>query len=63
MTPVLQRIFTALAVTPQGTDDEIQLAELRREYLNFLVVVLNHGLGSVLVSNSKELSYRILPPD
>jgi exportin-T len=53
MTPVLQRIFTALAVTPSGTDDEIQLAELRREYLNFLTVVLNHGLGSVLVSNSK----------
>lgn len=51
MSPVLQRIFTALAVTPSGTDDEIQLAELRREYLNFIVVVLNHGLGSVLVSN------------
>jgi exportin-T len=53
MTPVLQRIFTALAVTPSGTDDEIQLAELRREYLNFITVVLNQNLGSVLVSNSK----------
>jgi exportin-T len=53
MTPVLERIFTALAVTPSGTDDEIQLAELRREYLNFIIVVLNQGLGSVLVSNSK----------
>lgn len=56
MTPVLQRIFTALAVTPSGTDDEIQLAELRREYLNFIIVVLNHGLGSVLVSNGKQAS-------
>ena len=53
MSPVLQRIFTALAVTPSGTDDEIQLAELRREYLNFIIVVLNQGLGSVLVSNGK----------
>jgi exportin-T len=53
MTPVLQRIFTALAVTPSGTDDEIQLAELRREYLNFITVVLNQDLGSVLVSNGK----------
>jgi exportin-T len=53
MTPVLQRIFTALATTPSGTDDEIQLAELRREYLNFIIVVLNQGLGSVLVSNSR----------
>jgi exportin-T len=56
MTPVLQRIFTALGTTPSGTDDEIQLAELRREYLNFIVVVLNQGLGSVLVSNSKLLA-------
>jgi exportin-T len=53
MSPVLQRIFTALAVVPSGTDDEIQLAELRREYLNFIVVVLNQGLGSVFVSNGK----------
>lgn len=52
-TPVLQRILTALAVTPSGTDDEIQLAELRREYLNFITVVLNQNLGSVLVSNGK----------
>jgi exportin-T len=56
MTPVLQRIFTALAVTPSGTDDEIQLAELRRDYLNFIIVVLNHGLGSVFVSNGKQVS-------
>lgn len=54
MTPVLQRIFTALAVTPSGTDDEIQLTELRREYLNFITVVLQHGLGSVFVSNGKQ---------
>lgn len=57
MTPVLQRIFTALAVTPSGTDDEIQLAELRREYLNFITVVLNHGLGSVLVSNANQATF------
>lgn len=56
MSPVLQRIFTALAVVPSGTDDEIQLAELRREYLNFIVVVLNQGLGSVFVSNGKSNS-------
>lgn len=53
LTPLLQRIFTALAVTPSGTDDEIQLAELRREYLNFIFVVLGHGLGSVFVSEGK----------
>ncbi|KAF2632563.1 Exportin-T [Macroventuria anomochaeta] len=57
MTPVLQRIFTALAVTPSGTDDEIQLAELRREYLNFITVVLNQNLGSVLVSNANQATF------
>lgn len=57
MTPVLQRIFTALAVTPSGTDDEIQLAELRREYLNFITVVLNQNLGSVLVSSANQATF------
>jgi exportin-T len=57
MTPVLQRIFTALAVTPSGTDDEIQLAELRREYLNFVTVVLNQNLGSVLVSAANQATF------
>lgn len=56
LTPLLQRIFTALGVTPSGTDDEIQLAELRREYLNFILVVLTNGLGNVFVSNG-ELSH------
>lgn len=53
LTPLLQRIFTTLAVVPTGTDDEIQLAELRREYLNLILALLGHGLGSVLVSNGK----------
>ncbi|KAF2132290.1 Exportin-T [Dothidotthia symphoricarpi CBS 119687] len=57
MTPVLQRIFTALAVTPSGTDDEIQLTELRREYLNFITLVLQYGLGSVLVSNANQATF------
>ncbi|KAH7126753.1 Exportin-T [Dendryphion nanum] len=54
LSPLFQRIFTALAVTPTGTDDEIQLAELRREYLNFIMAVLSNGLGSVFVSNTNQ---------
>jgi exportin-T len=53
LTPLLQRIFASLAEPTAGTDDEIQLGELRREYLNFLLILLNQDLGSVLVSNSK----------
>jgi exportin-T len=52
LTPLLQRIFARLGETPQGTDDEIQLGDLRREYLSFLGVVLSSDLAGVLVSTS-----------
>lgn len=55
LTPLLQRVFNALGEPTTGTDDEIQLAELRREYLNFILIILNQNLESVLVSNSKQL--------
>lgn len=57
LTPLLQRIFTALATTPTGTDDMIQLQELRREYLNFISVVLGQGLGSVFVSDTNQATF------
>ncbi|KAF2110054.1 Exportin-T [Lophiotrema nucula] len=60
LTPLLQRIFNALGVAPTGTDDEIQLAELRREYLNFISTLLNHGLGSVLVSNANQATFQTI---
>lgn len=53
-TPLLQRIFQALSEATSGTDDEIQLGELRREYLNFLLMVLGNDLGSVMVSATNQ---------
>lgn len=53
LTPFLQRVFAGIAEPVAGTDDEIQLTELKREYLGFLLVILNNGLESVLVSESK----------
>lgn len=50
LTPLLQRIFASFAEPTTGTDDEIQLGELRREYLNFLIVLLSNNLESILVS-------------
>ncbi len=50
LTPFLQRVFAGIAEPVTGTDDEIQLVELKREYLGFLLVILNNGLESVLVS-------------
>ena len=50
LTPFLQTVFTGIADPPTGTDDEIQLAEIKREYLGFLLVILNNNLEGVLVS-------------
>ncbi|KAF2205915.1 Exportin-T [Delitschia confertaspora ATCC 74209] len=54
LTPLLQRVFAAFAEPVNGTDDAIQLAELRREYLNFILILLMHDLGSILVSNTNQ---------
>ncbi|GAW11107.1 hypothetical protein ANO14919_004470 [Xylariales sp. No.14919] len=54
LTPLLQRVFGGLGEPINGTDDEIQLAELRREYLTFLGIILNNELGGVLVSEANQ---------
>ena len=35
----------------EGTDDAIHLAELRREFLGFILVIINNDLGRVFVSD------------
>ena len=54
LTPLLQRIFGGLGEPIAGTDDEIQLAELRREYLSFIQVILNNGLEGVFISEQNQ---------
>jgi exportin-T len=53
-THLVQRVFRGLAEPCTGTDDEIQLAELKREYLNFLIIILNNDLGRVIVSAANQ---------
>lgn len=60
LTPLLQRVFAGLAEPVTGTDDEIQLGELRREYLTFIQIILNNDLGSVLVSSSNQAFFEPL---
>lgn len=50
LTPFLQRVLAGMREETSGTDDEIQLAELKREFLSFLLVVLNNNLEAVFVS-------------
>lgn len=51
LTPFLQRVFSGIAEQISGTDDALQLSELKLQYLNFLLVILNNDLDSVLVSS------------
>ncbi|KAL5326795.1 hypothetical protein ACEPPN_004484 [Leptodophora sp. 'Broadleaf-Isolate-01'] len=60
LTPLLQRVFAGLAEPITGTDDEVQLAELRREYLTFVQIILNNDLGAVLVSASNQAFFESL---
>lgn len=60
LSPFLQRVFSGIADPTTGTDDEIQLAELKREYLNFLLAVLNNDLGAVIISESKSFLLPLL---
>ncbi|KAL2824032.1 Exportin-T [Aspergillus cavernicola] len=57
LTPFLQRVFSGIADPPTGTDDEIHLAELKREYLNFLLAVLNNDLGAVIISERNQTMF------
>ncbi|EEP77038.1 conserved hypothetical protein [Uncinocarpus reesii 1704] len=54
LTPFLQRVFAGISEPTTGTDDEIQLAELKREYLNFLLMILNNDLGTVIISTANQ---------
>ena len=54
LTPLLQRVFTGLSEPTNGTDDEIQLSELKAQYLNFILVILNNDLAAVLVSPTNQ---------
>lgn len=57
LTPFLQRVFAGIANPTRGTDDEIQLAELKREYLSFLLALLSNDLGSVIISQGKNWEF------
>ena len=54
LSPLLQQVFTGLSQPVSGTDDEVQLRELKQQYLNFVLVILNNDLASVLVSPANQ---------
>lgn len=48
--PFLQRVVAGIAEPISGTDDQIQLSDLKFQYLQFLLVILNNNLAPVFVS-------------
>ncbi|KAB5558297.1 Exportin-T [Coniochaeta sp. 2T2.1] len=54
------RVFSGLAEPNTGTDDEIQLEELRREFLNFIQIIFVNELGGVLVSATNQHFFETL---
>ncbi|KAI7177775.1 Xpo1-domain-containing protein, partial [Hortaea werneckii] len=54
LSPLLQQVFAGLSQPTAGTDDEIQLRELKQQYLNFILVILNNDLAAVLISPSNQ---------
>jgi exportin-T len=62
LSPLLQRVFERLSDPVTGTDDEMSLTALRREFLSFVLTCLNHDLGPVFISSS-ELQLGIISLD
>lgn len=52
--PLLERLLGVINMPIEGTDDNVFVAELRREYLNFILIMLSNGLETVFTSDSKE---------
>lgn len=57
LSPLFQRVFAGLSQPTTGTDDEIQLRELKQQYLSFVLVIINHDLGGVLVSPANQATF------
>lgn len=53
LTPFIQKVFLAIGQVAEGTDDILHLAELKRAYLGFLLVMLNNNLGGALISEGR----------
>lgn len=57
---ILQRVFAGLGAATDGTDDEIQQQELKREFLSFILVVLKEGLAQILVSATNQPTFETI---
>lgn len=57
LSPLLQRVFVGLGAEPSGTDDAREQETLKSEFLNFILIILNQDLASVLVSSANQATF------
>ena len=60
LSPLLQKVFAALAEPTTGTDDELQLADIKSNYISFLFVILNNEVDGVLVSAENQATFETI---
>lgn len=57
--PLSQRVFDRLSGQPSGTDEEHDMNDLRREFLSFILQILNLDLAETLISPSMLYTYPV----
>ena len=50
-TPLIRHVLVGISTNPSGTDEEVALSELKRDYLGFLLTVLANDTGEIMFSN------------
>ncbi|EWC43484.1 hypothetical protein DRE_07516 [Drechslerella stenobrocha 248] len=60
LTPLCSKVFQITTQPTTGTDDQLETAELKREYLNFLFTVLNNDLSGIFVSSANQTNFQAL---
>lgn len=54
LSPLLSRILSSLNTPTSGTDEEVELSDLRRSFLSFILVILANDLGAVFISETNQ---------
>ncbi|KAF3901666.1 Exportin-T [Orbilia brochopaga] len=60
LTPLCSKVFQITTQPTTGTDDQLETAELKREYLNFLFTVLNNDLSGIFMSAANQPNFQAL---
>jgi exportin-T len=57
LSPLLNKLFTLLNANVQGTDDALELMELRKAYLQFVNSLFTNGLEGVFISEKNQPAF------